>query len=85
MKPAFVMDADWLCYHPSPKVPDFVLPPGAVDAHCHVFGPGDAFPFAPERKYTPCDAGKDALLALRDRLGFARNVVVPATARITAR
>ncbi len=50
------MDADWLPFHPNPSRPDFKLPPGAVDAHCHVFGPGDEFPFAPERKYTPCDA-----------------------------
>lgn len=73
------MDADWLPFHPSPKRPDFTLPAGAVDAHCHVFGPGDDFPYAPERKYTPCDAGKDQLFALRDHLGFARNVVVQAT------
>ncbi|AEG51478.1 amidohydrolase 2 [Sphingobium chlorophenolicum L-1] len=73
------MDADWLPFHPDPKRPDFALPPGAVDAHCHVFGPGDAFPYAPERKYTPCDAGKDALYALRDRLGVTRNVIVQAT------
>lgn len=75
----FQMDADWLPFCPSPKKPAFVLPEGAVDAHCHVFGPGDDFPYAPERKYTPCDAGKDALFALRDHLGFARNVVVQAT------
>lgn len=75
----FVMDADWLPYHPQPKRPDFVLPAGAVDAHCHVFGPGDVFPYAPERKYTPCDAGKDALFALRDHLGLSRNVIVQAT------
>ncbi|MET1024614.1 MAG: amidohydrolase family protein, partial [Pseudoxanthomonas sp.] len=54
-------------------------PPGAVDAHCHVFGPGDVFPYAPERKYTPCDAGKEQLFALRDFLGFERNVIVQAT------
>ena len=54
-------------------------PPGAVDAHCHVFGPGERFPYAPERKYTPCDAGKDELWALRDFLGFERNVIVQAT------
>ena len=48
--------------------------PGAVDAHCHVFGPGAEFPYAPERKYTPCDASKEQLFALRDHLGFARNV-----------
>ena len=50
-----------------------------MDAHCHVFGPGAEFPYAPERKYTPCDASKAQLFALRDHLGFARNVVVQAT------
>ena len=73
------MDADWLCFDPAPSKPAFTPPPGAVDAHCHVFGPGDEFPYAPERKYTPCDAGKDRLYALRDFLGFSRNVVVQAT------
>jgi 2-pyrone-4,6-dicarboxylate lactonase len=73
------MDADWKPFHPSPSKPSFKLPPGAVDAHCHVFGPGDEFPFAPERKYTPCDASKEQLWALRDYLGFERNVIVQAT------
>lgn len=73
------MDPDWLCFHPNPSKPGFRLPCGAVDAHCHVFGPAAEFPFAPERKYTPCDAGKDRLFALRDHLGFARNVIVQAT------
>lgn len=73
------MDADWLEYHPNPKTPAFKLPQGAVDAHCHVFGPSPEFPFAPERKYTPCNAGKDQLYALRDHLGFTRNVIVQAT------
>ena len=66
-------------WHPSPKQPDFIPPAGAVDAHCHVFGPAAEFPFAPERKYTPGDAGKDKLFALRDRLGLARNVIVQAS------
>ena len=74
-----MMDPDWLVFHPDPKKPDFRLPPGAVDAHCHVFGPSPEFPFASERKYTPCNAGKDQLFALRDHLGFARNVIVQAT------
>ena len=73
------MDTDWLVFHPNPKIPDFVLPGGAVDAHCHVFGPSPEFPFAPERKYTPCNASKDDLFALRDHLGFSRNVIVQAT------
>jgi 2-pyrone-4,6-dicarboxylate lactonase len=77
--PVFIADADWLAFHPSPSKPAFVPPPGAVDAHCHVFGPGEDFPYAPERKYTPVDAGKDRLYALRDFLGFDRQVVVQAT------
>lgn len=76
---AFQKDADWLDYCAHPSRPQFVPPPGAVDAHCHVFGPGDVFPYAPERKYTPCDAGKAQLFALRDYLGFSRNVIVQAT------
>jgi len=73
------MDPDWLVVHLSPKTPDFTLPAGAVDAHCHVFGPSADFPYAPERKYTPGDQGKHKLFALRDHLGFARNVIVQAT------
>ena len=73
------MDPDWLPFHPHPSKPAYKVPPGAVDAHCHVFGPVAQFPFAPERKYTPCDASKDQLFALRDHLGFTRNVVVQAT------
>lgn len=75
----FQMDPDWLVFHPSPSKPAFRPPPGAVDAHCHVFGPGDVFPFAPERKYTPGDAPKGKLWELRDFLGFERNVIVQAT------
>ena len=73
------MDADWLVFHPAPSKPIFRPPAGAVDAHCHVFGPGETFPYAPERKYTPCDAPKEKLWELRDYLGFERNVIVQAT------
>ena len=66
-------------WHSDPKRPDFTPPSGAVDAHCHVFGPAGEFPFAPERKYTPGDAGKDMLFALRDHLGLSRNVIVQAS------
>ncbi len=76
---SFTMDANWLPFHPSPAKPSYIVPAGAVDAHCHVFGPGAQFPFARERKYTPCDASKDQLFALRDHLGFSRNVIVQAT------
>jgi len=79
MATAFTKTPGWLDWFDGPSKPRFRLPPGAVDAHCHVFGPGDVFPYAPERKYTPCDASKEQLFALRDHLGFDRNVVVQAT------
>ncbi len=75
----FEKTSGWLDWYANPSRPRFRLPSGAVDAHCHVFGPGKRFPYAPERKYTPCDAGKQQLYALRDHLGFSRNVVVQAT------
>jgi len=73
------VDADTMPFKPNPTRPTYTPPPGAVDAHCHVFGPADVFPYAPERKYTPCDAPKERLFALRDFLGFSRNVIVQAT------
>jgi 2-pyrone-4,6-dicarboxylate lactonase len=75
----FTKTPGWLDWYAGPSQPRFKLPPGAVDAHCHVFGPGAQFPYAPERKYTPCDASKEQLFALRDHLGFDKNVIVQAT------
>ncbi len=69
----------YIPWHPNPSRPHYVPPPGAVDAHCHVFGPAAKFPFAPTRKYTPVDASKEQLFALRDFLGLSRNVIVQAT------
>lgn len=73
------MDVGYRPFHPNPSKPRYAPPAGAVDAHCHVFGPADVFPYAPERKYTPCDAPKEKLFALRDFLGFERNVIVQAS------
>ncbi len=75
----FTKTPGWLDWYTGPSKPHFKLPAGAVDAHCHVFGPGNVFPYAPERKYTPCDASKEQLFALRDHLGFDKNVIVQAT------
>ncbi|GGE45452.1 amidohydrolase family protein [Actibacterium pelagium] len=72
-------DKDYIPFCPAPSKPDFTPPEGAVDAHCHVFGPATEFPYAPERKYTPVDAPAERLFALRDHLGFTRNVIVQAT------
>ena len=77
------MDADYLPFHQNPSKPKFIAPAGAVDAHCHVFGPAAQFPYSPKRKYTPCDASKEQLFALRDHLGFSRNVIVQASCHST--
>jgi 2-pyrone-4,6-dicarboxylate lactonase len=63
----------------TPTKPRYTPPPGAVDAHCHVFGPEAQFPFSAKAKYLPQDAGPDMLFALRDYLGFSRNVIVQAS------
>jgi 2-pyrone-4,6-dicarboxylate lactonase len=73
------MSAGYIPFHPNPSKPHYRPPAGAVDAHCHVFGPEHKFPYAPERKYTPCDAPKEKLFALRDFLGFDKNVIVQAS------
>jgi 2-pyrone-4,6-dicarboxylate lactonase len=61
------------------RKPRFKLPSGACDAHCHVFGPGARFPYAPNRRYTPEDAPKEALAALHAHLGLSRTVIVQAS------
>lgn len=62
-----------------PSKPRYTPPLGAVDAHCHVFGPQAEFPFSPKAKYLPQDAGPEMLFALRSHLGFDRNVIVQAS------
>ena len=64
---------------PNPVKPHYVPPPGACDAHCHVFGPGERFPYAPNRTYTPPDAPKEKLAALHRHLGLTRAVLVQAS------
>lgn len=61
------------------RIPAFEAPPGACDAHCHVFGPGDVFPFADTRRYTPPDAPKENLRKLHATLGIDRAVIVQAS------
>jgi 2-pyrone-4,6-dicarboxylate lactonase len=64
---------------PQRRQPRFKLPKGACDAHCHVFGPGDKFPYAANRRYTPADAPKEMLAALHAHLGIDRAVIVQAS------
>lgn len=55
------------------------LPEGACNAHCHVFGPRDRFPYAEGAFVPAADAPKEALQALNDRFGLSRCVVVQST------
>src|ERR1035437_10726532 len=64
---------------PNPVKPAYVPPPGACDAHCHVFGPGSKFPYAPGRAYTPPDAPVEQLRKLHAHLGISRAVIVHAS------
>jgi 2-pyrone-4,6-dicarboxylate lactonase len=64
---------------PNPIKPAWTLPPGACDAHCHVFGPAAEFPYAADRSYTPPDAPVEALRGLHAHLGIARAVIVHAS------
>jgi predicted TIM-barrel fold metal-dependent hydrolase len=64
----------------TPSLPRRLPPPGACDTHAHVFGPFDRYPLAPDRSYTPPLAPATAHLALLDRMGFGRGVLMQASA-----
>ena len=64
---------------PNPVKPKYTPPPRACDGHCHIFGPASRFPYAPERRYTPQDAGRETLAALHRHLGLERAILVQAS------
>lgn len=69
------------CKPPDPNTrrPKYRPPPGACDAHCHIFGPADRYPYAPERSYTPPDAPLERFRELHDLLRLDRAVLVNAS------
>ena len=61
---------------PNTRTPVFKAPPKSCDAHCHVFGPKDLFPYHPTSTYEPPDAGKDRLIKPNvEALGLGRDYV----------
>jgi predicted TIM-barrel fold metal-dependent hydrolase len=50
--------------------------PSACDCHVHIVGPIARYPMSPQRGYTPPEASVADLMALRRRLGIARNVLI---------
>ena len=69
------------CKAPDPDThrPKFRPPPGSCDAHCHIFGPADRYPYAPDRTYTPPDAPLSRFRQLQSTLGLDRAVLVNAS------
>lgn len=62
---------------PRPHRPTrYAVPPGAVDTHCHVIGLPPAYPFVPNRSYTPPEAPPEAYLAMLDATGMTYGVLV---------
>ncbi len=70
-----------MSYHNNPTEPKLKLPAGACDAHFHVFGPRDKFPYAKDAPYVPeVDAPKDVLIDRHMFLSIERGVVVQSAA-----
>ena len=66
--------------HPNPHHPtSFTPPPGATDAHCHIFGPRRRFPYSDDRTYTPPDSGIEDFEVLQARIGLSNAVFVQAS------
>ncbi|MCA3378631.1 MAG: amidohydrolase family protein [Roseomonas sp.] len=61
------------------RKPVFLLPRSACDTHVHIWGPFDRFPLAKGAPYTPPERTSDDLLALHERLGVDRAVIVQTT------
>ena len=61
------------------RKPAFPLPRGACDTHVHIWGPFDRFPLAKGAPYTPPERTSDDLVALHERLGVDRAVIVQTT------
>jgi predicted TIM-barrel fold metal-dependent hydrolase len=65
---------------PNPKTPKFRCPPGTCDSHIHLFGPADKFPFPPDAPFHSRDAQVETNIALHDKLGVSRAVIVSSSA-----
>ena len=61
------------------RKPAFLLPRGTCDTHVHIWGPFDRFPLARGAPYTPPERTSDDLVAVHERLGVDRAVIVQTT------
>ena len=73
------MSPGYIPFHPNPSKPRFKAPAGAVDAHCHVFGPEASFRSRRSASTRRSMRRRRRCSALRDFLGFDKNVIVQAS------
>jgi 2-pyrone-4,6-dicarboxylate lactonase len=73
------MSASMVVHHEDAD-PAFRAPPLSCDAHFHVFGPAEHYPYGQDLRYAPPFAPLDAYMALARRLGFERFVFVQPSA-----
>jgi 2-pyrone-4,6-dicarboxylate lactonase len=64
---------------PNTRTPRYRPPAAACDAHCHIFGPAERYPYAADRTYTPPDAPLSRFKQLQATLGLSRAVLVNAS------
>jgi 2-pyrone-4,6-dicarboxylate lactonase len=76
MNQAANLDTVVQTYLDKPSQAALKLPAKSCDAHVHVFGPTNKFPYSPNRKITPVEAPKEKLFALHKAFGIERCVIV---------
>lgn len=67
-------------FHPNPKTPNPLPPPGTCDSQFHVFGPTDKYPIRPGAIYCTPEATIEAALKMHRTLGISRGVIVQSSA-----
>lgn len=70
-------------FHRNPKVPQPLPPPNSCDSQFHVFGPVEKYPIRPGAVYCTPEATIEAALAMHERLGISRGVIVQSSAYAT--
>ncbi|NQY24016.1 MAG: amidohydrolase family protein [Campylobacteraceae bacterium] len=61
------------------KIPKYKTMKNACDAHCHVFGPREIFPYSQKASYWPPDTSEEQLRKMHDTIGIQRAVLVQAS------
>ena len=69
-----------LPFDPHPRTPAWRPPPGACDAHVHIFQDYARYPLSPNRSFTPPEAPLSALFDMHRVIGIERAVIVHSSA-----